>query len=315
MAPRTPARRTLYVVALATVLVVAGAVSSVVWYRGAVPVQAGTPLVGSQPGADAQQVEELDMGEALEERTAPTVPSVQAASNDPPGWTRIPRPAAPAGPRRVGIQIGHWLTQSAPPELGRILQQTGGSWNGITEVQITTPIAERMKALLEANGIVVDILPTTVPPGYLADAFVSLHVDDDGTGAKSGFKLAHSARRTPHEDRLQTLLTEEYGKATGLEYDAAGVTRNMTGYYGFAWSRVRYATSPFTPSVIVELGFIGNGDDRSILMDQRNVVAQSLATGVLRFLSAVSRDDLFGKDLVVPPLRPTRPTPSPSAAP
>src|ERR1700687_2430400 len=59
------------------------------------------------------------------------------------GVVRIPRPKVdPSGPRRVGIQIGHWQTTDVPKEYGtRILAQTGTSWAGYTEVDVTSEIA------------------------------------------------------------------------------------------------------------------------------------------------------------------------------
>jgi N-acetylmuramoyl-L-alanine amidase len=123
-----------------------------------------------------------------------------------------------------------------PKEYGtRIQTQTGTSWDGYTEVEVTMEIADRMATLLEAQGIAVDILPTTVPEGYLADVFISLHCDGDGVGELSGFKLAHGSRRGPYEDRLMTAVTSAYADATGMAYDAEHVSRGMLGYYGFNW--------------------------------------------------------------------------------
>src|SRR5688572_18246781 len=38
---------------------------------------------------------------------------------------RVPRPGAPPGPRRIGIQAGHWLTAEVPEELRRLEHSTG----------------------------------------------------------------------------------------------------------------------------------------------------------------------------------------------
>jgi len=164
----------------------------------------------------------------------------------------------------------------------------------------------------------VDVLPTTIPAGYVADAFVALHADSDGVGEKSGFKIAHAARRGPYESVFQRDLTDEYAAATGLAFDAAGVSRNMSNYYALTWSRYRSATSPFTPSLILEMGFISNDGDRALLIDSADVVATGIANGILRFLGEVPSTELFGKALVLPPTRafpiPTEyatPTPGP----
>src|SRR5258708_12238282 len=79
--------------------------------------------------------------------------------------------------------------------------------------------ANRAADLLRSHGYVVDILPTTVPMGYLADAFIALHMDGDGTGENSGFKLAHGSRRGPYEQQLLDDVSQEFGPATRLPLD------------------------------------------------------------------------------------------------
>jgi hypothetical protein len=238
-----------------------------------------------------------------------------AKPGDPPGYTRVPAPAVEGGARRIGIQIGHWQTDNVPPELKRLEIQTGTSWNGLTETEVSLEIASRIAELLRSHGYIVDILPTTVPAGYLADAFVSLHMDGDGTGENSGYKLAHGSRRGPFEQQLLEDIKAEYGNATGLPYDPDHISRNMLGYFAFSWQRYRSATSPFTPSVILEMGFLSNDGDRELAVDHPDVLASGIANGIERFLSEVPSTELFGKDLLLPPNRPAFPTPSPSPTP
>src|SRR5438552_1432660 len=104
-----------------------------------------------------------------------------------PGTVRVPQPEAPAGPRKVGIQVGHWKLDEVPDELTRLVVQTGATWNGVKEVDVNLDVA---------------------------DAFIALHADGDGTGDNSGFKMAHNARRGPFEDRLLQTVREEYAKST-----------------------------------------------------------------------------------------------------
>ena len=230
-----------------------------------------------------------------------------------PLYTRIPKPVLPDGPRRVGIQAGHWQTDAAPPELWRLLTQTGTSWSGIDEVDINLDIAERVKTILEGQGLVVDVLPTTIPPGYVADAFVALHADGDGTGENSGFKMAFSSRRTPYEADLLAAVKDAYASATGLPYDGSRVTRSMVNYYLFSWQRNRWSTAPHTPSVILEMGYLSGYDDRMLLTQEPDLVAAAIARGILAFLGSHTRDELFGQDLLVP-ARPQfrQPAPSPT---
>jgi N-acetylmuramoyl-L-alanine amidase len=229
-----------------------------------------------------------------------------------PTLMRVPKPVLPDGPRRIGIQAGHWLTELAPPELGRILTQTGTSWNGLNEREINLDIAQRIERILEGKGFVVDVLPTTVPPGYLADAFVSLHGDGDGTGANSGFKMAFSSRRTPYESALLQTIKDVYAIATGLPYDSARISSGMRGYYAHSWTRVKYSTAPFTPSVILEMGYVSNDHDRYLMTTKADVLASAIASGIVRFLEAHPRDKLFGQDLLVPQTVFRFATPSPA---
>jgi N-acetylmuramoyl-L-alanine amidase len=217
----------------------------------------------------------------------------------------------PTGARRIGIQVGHWMTDQVPAELGaRITFQTGTSWAGVDEVDVNMDIAQRIKSQLTARGYIVDIIPTTVPLGYLADVFLALHADGDGTGENSGFKLAHGSRRGPYEDKLVTTLRDEYAKVTGLSDDAEHVTRNMLGYYAFNWGRYQHAAAAHTPAAILEMGYLSNGHDRDVMVNHADGVATAIVNGIQRFLDDVPRSKIFGEDLIVPPQR-GFPSPSP----
>jgi len=227
-----------------------------------------------------------------------------------PGTVRVPQPKAPAGPRKVGIQVGHWKLDEVPDELTRLVVQTGTTWNGVKEVDVNLDVAQRVGTLLKAKGVAVDIFGATVPAGYVADAFIALHADGDGTGENSGFKMAHNARRGPFEDRLLQTVREEYAKSTNMDYDGLHVTRSMLGYFVYNWSRYQHAVSPYTPGTILEMGYLSNDDDRAILVDHSDAVAAGIANGLLRFLNETPRDQIFGKELVVPQLPLRSPNPS-----
>ena len=220
---------------------------------------------------------------------------------------RIPKPSVPAGPRRVGIQVGHWRNDELPDELRRIESQTGTSGGGVYEWQLNLDVANRVAALLRGHGYAVDILPAAVPPGYLADAFISLHADGDPGGGSRGYKAAHGSRRGPYEGQLVRALLEEYGRATGLPHDADGVTRNMLGYYAFAWSRFQHTVAAHTPSAIFEMGFLTSAADRTVLLQRTDAVATGIANGVLRFFEEVLAGAAFAEDLVVPATQPRPP--------
>lgn len=272
-------------------------------------VPAGAPLgmIGTDPGdPDDPWSAAAPPGGVVVETPGPT------ASPGALGTIRIPVPKAiPTGPRRVGIQAGHWKTDEVPAELARIEGQTGAAWEGITEVEINLDIARRVAVILNRYGIAVDVLPTTIPPGYVADAFVALHGDSDGVGHWSGFKLAHGSRRSPHDAALLASIKEHYGAASALPYDAEHVSRNMTGYFPFSWSRFQHALAAHTPAVILEMGYVSHDHDRALMLDNADVLAAGIAQGVITFLSNTPREQIFAQELVVPAF-PSRRSPSPS---
>ncbi len=144
----------------------------------------------------------------------------------------------PAGPLRVGLQAGHWKNSAVPEELSGLKRNGGGaSGGGKSEWEVALAIAERTKTLLEAEDIVVDLLPATVPPDYVADAFVSIHADGNNNSLVSGFKVAGPRRDfSGRASALVSALYESYQRETGLDKDA-NVTRRMSGYYAFNWRR------------------------------------------------------------------------------
>jgi len=271
---------------------------------GYVPGGAPLGMIGTDPDdPDDPWSAEAPPGGAILQTPGPT------ASPGAVGTIRVPIPKVlPTGPRRVGIQVGHWKTDEAPSELRSLVPQTGAAWEGVTELDVNLDVAQRLAVILNAKGIAVDILPVTVPVGYIADAVIALHADSDGVGELSGFKMAHNARRGPFETALLNDVKDAYAAATHLDYDSGHVSRNMLGYYPYNWSRYQHAVSPYTPGVIIEMGYISNDDDRTLMLDHPDVLANGIANGIMQFLSDTPRSKLFEHEIVVPafPQRPTR---------
>jgi N-acetylmuramoyl-L-alanine amidase len=221
------------------------------------------------------------------------------------------RPPVADTPRRVAIQAGHWRASEAPLEFPNLRFGTGGSFFGINEVDITLDIAQRLVTVLLERGYVVDLLPATVPPSYLADVFVTLHADSDLTSTARGFKIAHGTYRSPHDKLLVQALIDNYYAGTGLPLNDR-ITSDMTDYYAFAWFRYEHALAPHTAAAIVEMGFISHPLDRPLLTDEPDRVARAIAEGITAFLDAVPRSTLFAEDIVVPIVPPPAATPSAS---
>ncbi|GEM_PF-1219357 len=201
---------------------------------------------------------------------------------------RAPLPPAPRwnppGPKRVGLQAGHWRTEEAPPELGRLQQGTSGG--GKAEWQVTLDLAQRARALLEQAGVQVDLLPATVPPRYQAHAFLAIHVDGDPTGQTRGFKIARPGFSSipAVDDQFVAALEAAYSAATGLPRDDAHISRRMLYYYAFNSRRYCHAVAPGVPQAIIETGFLTNAADRDVLLGNPDAVARGIADGVLTFL-------------------------------
>lgn len=202
----------------------------------------------------------------------------------PPSAAPLP-PAAPIH-ARVGLQVGHWESGALPAELAGLRDEHGATAGGLAEVDINYAIAQRVATILRARGITVDILPATVPPGYTAEAFIAIHSDYNNSPAMNGFKLARfrDSAIPARDDALLAAIITDYGAATGQGRDSY-VTRAMTGYYAFNSGAFQHAIAPQTPGVIIELGFLTNQNDRALLVERQDIVANGLATGIIRFLT------------------------------
>jgi len=204
---------------------------------------------------------------------------------------RTPLPPAPLydppGPRRIGLQAGHWLNEDVPPELGRL--QGGAVGGGKQEWQVNLDIAQRTAALLENAGVQVDVLPATVPPRYQANAFIALHADGDPAGLAHGFKVARPGFSSLPvvDDQLVDTLNQVYGADTALPRDDEHISLRMRYYYAFNSRRYCHAVAPGVPQAIIEMGYLTSAEDRGYLIGDPDLLAHGLADGILSFLNAL----------------------------
>jgi len=192
----------------------------------------------------------------------------------------------PEGPIKVALQVGHWKTSELPDELQRLRERGGGtSGGGKAEWEVNLAIAEATKEILKAKGILVDIIPATVPPSYFADAFVAIHADGNANTNVSGFKAASPWRDlTGRSEDLVAALEKEYRNTTGLRSDT-GVNHNMRGYYAFNWWRREHAVHPMTVAAIIETGFLTSPEDQKILIQNPQKAAEGISAGIIKFLN------------------------------
>lgn len=193
----------------------------------------------------------------------------------------------PPGPKRVGLQAGHWLTDQVPPELGRL--QNGAVGGGKQEWEVNLEVAQRVAGLLEASGIQVDVLPATVPPRYRANAFVALHADGDPAGQARGFKVARPGFSSlpSVDDRLVQAINDTYGVETELPRDDEHISLRMRYYYAFNSRRYCHAVAPGVPQAIVEMGYLTSAADRQYLIGDPSRLANALADSIQSFLASL----------------------------
>lgn len=192
----------------------------------------------------------------------------------------------PEGPLRIGLQAGHWKTDELPEELAKLKNNGGGtSRSGVAEWEVNLAIAQEAKKILEPQGFTVDIIPATVPPAYIADAFVAIHADGNANLRVGGFKVAApghgSASR--NADVLAQVIESTYAQITGLGKDP-NISWNMRGYYAFNWNRFEYTTHPMTPAVILETGFLTNPKEAEMLINNPQKPAEAIAKALIAFL-------------------------------
>jgi N-acetylmuramoyl-L-alanine amidase-like protein len=202
---------------------------------------------------------------------------------------RDPLPPAPLfdppGPKRVGLQAGHWLVDQVPAELRGL--QAGATGGGKQEWQVNLDVAQRTAALLEASGIQTDVLPSTVPAHYQVNAFVALHADGDPSGADRGFKVARPGFSSipDVDDRLVDAINQVYGAETELPRDDEHISLRMRYYYAFNSRRYCHAVAPGVPQAIVEMAYVTNATDRQYLIGDPLRLARALADGIQAFLA------------------------------
>jgi N-acetylmuramoyl-L-alanine amidase len=249
------------------------------------PPLASAADVSAQTAADTSQLASCDGTSRPDPLPAPG----SARAQDFFRSFRVPLPPAPLydppGPKRVGLQAGHWLIDQVPPELRGL--QAGAVGGGKQEWQVNLDVAQRTASLLEASGIQADVLPATVPEHYQANAFVAIHSDGDTTGADHGFKVARPGFSSipDVDDRFVDAINQVYGSETELPRDDEHISLRMRYYYAFNSRRYCHAVVPGVPQAIIELAYLTSPVDRQYLIGDPQRLAQGLADSVQAFLA------------------------------
>jgi N-acetylmuramoyl-L-alanine amidase len=230
-------------------------------------------------------------------QTAHPTPSPEAVPSDTPAAVIAQAPprssgirtemwVRPEGPLKIALQAGHWKAAEAPDEQSG-LRTNGTRGGGKAEWEVNLDIAQRTARLLESAGYQVEILPTTIPPGYFADLFLSIHADGHTNTSVSGYRAAPPRRdQTGMAAAFSELLEQHYGAATGLRHYPT-VTRRMENYYAFNYRRYDHALHPMTVAAILETGFLTSPTDRRIIVNDPDRAAQGIADAVKLFLKTL----------------------------
>ncbi len=191
----------------------------------------------------------------------------------------------------VAIQPGHWKIEELPDKQAHRRGSTGAAYGTVREADINRAVTEALIPKLEGEGWKVLLIPATVPPELRADAFVSIHADG-GNGLRQGWKLAPSWMPSQAARDLASALHSSFASEKELVEDKDGVTIFMRGYYGFNYRRYHHAVGPYTPSVLVELGFVSNARDRKLLTTRPEYFATLIHRGLKSYFQDRKRDSV-----------------------
>lgn len=231
-------------------------------------------------------------GSGLPEAPGPEV-------SGPREWTLQELPKS----RIVGIQAGHWKAEDQPDSMAELRSSTGAVHEAVQEVDLNLDVATRTVTYLVSRGIPAELVPAVVPPGYRAEALVSLHADWASQPRRRGWKTSPPWRPSPASLDLESSLRSSFQKAQFPE-DRGGVTVNMRGYYGFNHRYYSHAAAPETPAVLVEMGFLTNDLDRMLMTDGAQSLAEVIGRGVEEFWQG--KDRRREEDYRIPDLPPAR---------
>lgn len=150
------------------------------------------------------------------------------------------------------------------------------------EVEYNVAVSKRVMAKLKPEGIDVRLYGADdVPCGLRCDAFLALHCDGAERQDAGGFSLGYPDH-LGDTGELARCLRQSYGASTSIVFRGYNVTRSLRCYYAFSRVKAR-------GRAVIELGFLTNPSERRYLLENAELVAEGVAGGLLRFLTAGKR--------------------------
>jgi N-acetylmuramoyl-L-alanine amidase len=178
--------------------------------------------------------------------------------------------------KRILVQAGH-----APPREPGFESGTGTT----REIELALGIQQSLVALLEKDARFTAVpVPGNIPDGVQVDAALFLHGDGSANQNASGYCFGYP--RHPANERLASLLREEFDKIPGHPpHRIDNYTAGLRYYYGYS----RVATAG--PEVLVEHGFLTNPGERLWLFANMSKLAKAEYIAICRYFGLVPFDD------------------------
>ena len=159
--------------------------------------------------------------------------------------------------------------------IGQLVRDNGATFGEYNERELVNQITLKVKAILEENGINVDLtrdfnesvtleerIEKATKFGY--DAYISLHANSCETpNTGTGYEA--------YSNNLYTLskeIVDDLSETSGLPNRGVQTTQ--------------YYNRLIQNSTLIELGFINNDVDREILVNKQDEVAQIIANNILK---------------------------------
>ena len=158
-------------------------------------------------------------------------------------------------------------------------------------------VSKLVAAMLRSQGVAVDMTRIGVPGPTVqarsdhlkrtgADCVISIHANAAADSSANGYEIFVSAYNSQSR-QLGELISEEYpGWVQGIGPRKPPVKTRLTGSGEDYYYVVRHPTSVGVPAVLVEIGFVTNPSDASVLASfwGRFAIAYAISRGILRWL-------------------------------
>lgn len=183
--------------------------------------------------------------------------------------------------------LGRSYTVCIDPALGG--SDSGASANGLTEKNVTLAVALKLKSELEQRGIkvvltrdsdktVANEARVSVCDKSQSDLLVSLRLNSAQNTAVSGFELWVNNKKPANSvsaaDAIGKSMSTIIGiRNRGVKYGT--VTNADENYYVNSKSKCA--------SLVIQLGFISNKEDASLLKNNDSEVASKIAQGIVTY--------------------------------